>query len=447
VELTIKNVIEGIRSRVVGKRVDQRGNGSLPRTMRSFAFLSGEKVLRSFLSIFVGAWVLRYLGPTLSGTISFILANVAILTIAIKLGLDSIILRDVNLHPEHRGSLLGSALTLQFATGIVVFALWISLVLLTPHTPIEILMTVILSSTLLVQPLSVFELWFQGSGQVEKPVMARVSVMIVLSSLRVAAIISGFGVLVFSALQASEVWLTNTINYIIFRRAPKFRLEPSADRCKTLLRESWTYLISGLAIIVYMRIDQIMLGTLLDKHAVGIFYAGASLCEALYFIPIALNTSIIPSLISLRTTDLDKYERVLVRYCNATLVYTIVIGAVVWALAPTIVALLYGHAFSESAGVLRTYIVAFVFVGTGTAQSLWFINNHRGDVLMKKSVAGAVTNIALNFYLIPHYGPIGAACSTVASQFVATFGSNFIFDRRFVKLQIASAVGQVPRNG
>ncbi|EMO77875.1 hypothetical protein LEP1GSC127_3299, partial [Leptospira kirschneri str. 200801925] len=46
-----------------------------------------------------------------------------------------------------------------------------------------------------------------------------------------------------------------------------------------------------------------------------------------------------------------------------------------------------------------------------------------------KSISGCLTNIILNYFLIPYYGIKGAAIATVISQFVASTLFNLLFKR------------------
>jgi PST family polysaccharide transporter len=419
-------LIQAVRQRMFGSAA------------RNFSLLTVEQIIRSILGVLVGAWVLRYLGPEKSGSITYIVASIAILGAVAKLGFDPIVLRDVNLKPEQRGVLLGTAFSLEAAACVLIFCIWMCVAIISYQTRLDFLLSLVLSLMLLAQPFDVFKLWFQGTGQIEKPVLVRVTALIILSVLRVCAILSGLGILVFSALLTAEEWLAGALNYMFFRHGRAFKLQVRREYAGILLRESWPYLLSGLAVTMYMRIDQVMLGTMLDKRAVGIFYAAVALCGALQFLPAAINISVFPILTRLRRENEARYERIMMLYCNLTLVYSILITLMVWFLAPFVIALLYGPHYAESTEVLRIYILSFCFVCLGTAQCAWFINNQRGDIVLKKCIAGLIANVSLNLILIPRYGPNGAAWSTVAGQFVSVVATNFFFDRRFALMRMRS---------
>ncbi|MFD2880324.1 oligosaccharide flippase family protein [Paenibacillus rhizoplanae] len=64
---------------------------------------------------------------------------------------------------------------------------------------------------------------------------------------------------------------------------------------EVFLRQSWYLILSGLMITMYMRLDQVMLGYMMDtKVELGIYSASARIAEMWYFIPMAVITSFRP---------------------------------------------------------------------------------------------------------------------------------------------------------
>src|SRR3546814_11976049 len=61
--------------------------------------------------------------------------------------------------------------------------------------------------------------------------------------------------------------------------------------------------------MTYMRIDQIMLATMLDDHAVGVFSAALRVAEVWYFIPMAITGAAFPRMLEKRTADPTTYQR------------------------------------------------------------------------------------------------------------------------------------------
>lgn len=57
---------------------------------------------------------------------------------------------------------------------------------------------------------------------------------------------------------------------------------------KRLLSLSWPLILSGVAFMLYMRIDQIMIGNMIGDAAVGIYSVAVKMVEVWYFFPVAI---------------------------------------------------------------------------------------------------------------------------------------------------------------
>jgi PST family polysaccharide transporter len=71
-------------------------------------------------------------------------------------------------------------------------------------------------------------------------------------------------------------------------------MAPKKNTVLKLLVESWPLILSGLTIILYMRIDQIMLAQMMGNEEVGLYSAVLIFSEIWYFIPTIIVSSIIP---------------------------------------------------------------------------------------------------------------------------------------------------------
>ena len=61
-------------------------------------------------------------------------------------------------------------------------------------------------------------------------------------------------------------------------------------------------LVSAMAILLYMRVDQIMVANLSGYVEVGVFSAAVRLTELWYFIPVALMTALFPMMVTARAS-------------------------------------------------------------------------------------------------------------------------------------------------
>ncbi|MFM6025634.1 MAG: oligosaccharide flippase family protein, partial [Dolichospermum sp.] len=85
----------------------------------------------------------------------------------------------------------------------------------------------------------------------------------------------------------------------------------SLPLAKTLLKESWPLILSGVTIMIYMRIDQIMLGQMVGDKAVGLYSAATRISEVWYFIPTVIASSVSPAIYAAKeVSEALYYQRI-----------------------------------------------------------------------------------------------------------------------------------------
>jgi PST family polysaccharide transporter len=198
---------------------------------------------------------------------------------------------------------------------------------------------------------------------------------------------------------------------------------------KLLLKDSWPLILSGIVIMIYMRIDQIMLGQMVGDKSVGIYSAAVKISELWYFVPGAIVNSVFPSIVKAKQiSEAVYYERMQKLFTVVSLLaYSVAIP--VTFLSDKIVTLIYGDYYLEAGAILNVHIWCGLFVSLGVAREIWLTT----EGLMKFSAAtatvGAAINVFLNFFLIKQYGGLGAAIATLAAQIVSAYAVGVLYPR------------------
>ena len=199
-----------------------------------------------------------------------------------------------------------------------------------------------------------------------------------------------------------------------------------------LMRDAWPLLISSMAVVLYVRIDQIMLGEMLDNEAVGHYAVAAKISELWYFLPMIVSSSVFPAIIKSRSQNKAGVFQVRMQSFSDFMVgmaYAIVIPTVLC--ADVLIRAIYGEAFVEAADILRVHMWAFVFVSMGVTRSRWLVAENLLVTSMLTAILGAVVNVGLNLLFIPSYGGVGAAWATLVSYGIAGYLSCLLFPRLF----------------
>ena len=214
-----------------------------------------------------------------------------------------------------------------------------------------------------------------------------------------------------------DVAIIFVILLAIFKReVPRFSLSLfSRTTAVELLKESWPYILSGLLVTIYMRIDMIMIKELMSDASVGEYAAAVRISEAWYFIPVIIVGSLYPAIVNAKKLSEKLYlERLSSLYC-LMFYMAVAVSIASSLLSGMFVQALFGSAFSQASNVLMIHVWASIFVFVGVASDKWLLTEGLQIYSAINALLGAALNVALNLVLIPRIGIIGAAWATLIS--------------------------------
>ncbi len=411
-----------IRRRIEGRTQVQTILGNI-------SWLSLDRVVRMGVGLVIGVWVARYLGPDQFGLLNFAAAFVSLFSPLALLGLDSIVVRELVKAPDGSRGTLGTAFALKLA-GAVISGIG-AIVLILVSRPGETLlhaMVAIAAAAVLFQSLDTIDFWFQSRVRSKFVVVARNAAFLGVAGIRAAMILLHAPLIAFAWAGFLELGFSAVGLVFFYRRNGESitRWSASISRARLLLRDSWPLFLSGVSVAIYMRIDQVMIGYMLNDAAVGTYSVAIRLVEIWYFLPMAFATSVLPALINARQADESLYTVRLQTFYDVMAGIALLIAAVTSILSTPIISILYGERYIGAGPILAVYAWASVPVFLGVASSQHFLVVNRTRVSLYRTFAGLVMNVASNLILIPALGPIGAAISSLASQLIVTFSIAFM---------------------
>lgn len=410
----------------------------LQAVLANSGWLMAERVLRMVLGVLVGAWVARYLGPAQYGELAYVLAFVAFFHAFSVLGLEGITVRDVAKDPVRAGSVLGTVFRLRLAAAAIGWLLACGLAwALRPGDAGTLLLVALVAAGVLLQTADVVDLWFQSQTQSRRSVLAKAAAFTISSLVRVALILSGAPLWAFAAVQSLETGLAALLLWRAYRAHPaRGPWTWSPDTAASLLRQGWPFLLSGLAVVTYMRIDQIMLRELAGEREVGIYSAALPFSQAFHFVPTVICASLLPVLSRLHAENRELFFARLQQLFTAFAWSALALVAVLAVASEALVTLLLGAAYAESARVLSLHAVTNVFIFLGVAQGQWILNEQRSRLALLRTALGALANVLANLALIPRYGAAGAAMAAVIAQALAAVLSNSVLAPQIFRMQL-----------
>ncbi len=399
------------------------------RYFANTSWLFAEQLLRMVAGLLVGIWVARYLGPEQFGIFSYAIAFTSLFNSIAKLGLDGIVVRDLVKEAENRDIYLGTAFWLKLLGALLMLGIVAIAMQLTSSDPLTNLYILIIASGAIFQSFEVVDFYFQSKVLSKFVSICKMAQLFISSLLKLYFIYTGAELIYFVLVTLLDQVTLALSLYIAYRfqELGSFYGHFNKAIAKQLLKDSWPLIFSGLVIMIYMRIDQIMIKEMLGERDVGLFSAAVRLSEVWYFIPVIISTSLFPSIVNAKKISDKLYDTRLRRLYTFMIWLAIMIALPMTFLSNWLVTLLYGEAYREAGQILMIHIWAGVFVFMGVASSKWFISEGLQRHLTINTVAGAIMNILLNIFLIPKYGIYGAAIATVMSQALASYFMNILF--------------------
>lgn len=389
------------------------------RVIANMSWLMGGKIVNMILSFFVSLATARYLGPSNFGSINYVAAYVSFFSSIASLGLSVIVIKEVSSGEEDDNKVIWTGILMRFLTAVAsTIAVVAFFAIAKRNDPLLVPIAALESIAILASAFDTFMYWFQGKLLGKYVSIAGVIAYLAMSLYRLYLLANGADILWFAFATSVDTLVLALVLFIFYVKENGFRPVISLPLGKKLLKQSYHYLISGLIAILYSKIDQIMLGDMLDKASVGLYSAALTIAGLWGMIPSAFIQSVSPILYKNAQTDRGMFlKRLKQSYAGIWFLN------VCWSLAISlfsywVVLLLYG---AEYMGARKALIIVVWYSGISSLGSLtqvYLATENKNKYINYFALAGLVTDVALNALLIPHFGITGAAVATLATYCV-----------------------------
>ena len=380
----------------------------------------GEKIISMIFSVFVTSIVARYLGTEDYGFVNYIISIVMLFTTFSTLGMEKITIKDIIEREESEERILGTSFYIRLIGGIVlIFISQITIYILDEKNMLAQLLGLLMGLCMIFRAYEVIEYYLQSQMKLKTISIIRFCSTFFVAILRILVVIFDWGIVGFTATYLFDAIIVAVLLKIWYKKRKKLKFKFSLEYAKRILSKCWYVAISGLMVTLYMRIDQVMLGSMLDnKTENGIYSAAVRIAEIWYFVPTAIISAFQPAIVIKKKHSEEQYEKTMQRLYDIVAIVGIVFGILITLFGDIAVQILYGDEYKGATSILKISVWAGLFATLGTARSVWLVNENLQKYSLIYTSVGCVTNIVLNYFLIPKIGARGAAIATLIAQFV-----------------------------
>jgi PST family polysaccharide transporter len=338
-------------------------------------------------------------------------------------GMDFVLSRELNQRPEREhGRIVGSAMGAKVLAFAITFALAALVALLKPEY----------RNLALIATLGIFcgipgtiGVALRSRVEMGRPELLSTISGIVIAVGLVVAVQSGASVTMLVTTQVGLRIVTALLILPLLRRRLVYRLEYDPVLARQLARAALPIALSTFAVIVFARIDQLMLGILGKVGDVGGYGVAVRVVDGINFIPTAVASIALPTFSHLEGHDNARLRRLSERGIRYLAIVILPLAVLATVAGGQGLALMFGEQFRQHGTTLAVLAWAQFFASSWVLARPVLVARHQASWLSILAIVAAVVNVALIAWLIPSYGGVGAAWASLiayASPFaVAAF--------------------------
>lgn len=391
------------------------------RIAQNSAALLVSNVANKITGFLIMLSMARFLGSERFGLYTYVFAYVSAFALMTDLGLTTVVIRGLSQNDERGRASLGNALIIRWPVSLGTYALSVGSAFLLYGQGERGWLITLLSLSFLAGPLATYTAIFNARLMLWQPALINLASKVTLFSAFQWILRSGGSL---KTLIVTEVFL-GSVNSLILWLCSRSLLKPiysfDLTAARRMLYESIPLFLTSVFETLYLRIDVFFLGHYRNEAAIGIYASAYRITESLPLVALAVVNSIFPVMCQ---QIHEGNESSLTKLVLATL--KILLAAVIPAVlllafySNQVTRVLYGTRYEGSAVLLAILAWGQILLFSNILLSALVIARGESRVVMLISLGMLALNFTLNYLIIPSYGAVGAALTTVATELAGT---------------------------
>ena len=405
------------------------------KVIRNVVWAVTGKVVTLLGGLLVGIFVARYLGPEQYGLMSYVMSYVSLFQVLALFGMDNIEIREESKTPREKDKIIGTAFGLKLVFAVVTMGLIALTAWLFETDSFTKWMIILYSTSMIMNSFGVIRNYFTSLVWNEYIVKTEITRTLIGAGIKVVLLL----------LHAPLVWfivatLFDTVliagGYLVSYRSKidsvrKWQFDK--DTAKYLIRQSFPLAVSLSAVLIYHRIDQVLVGKMLTNIELGYYSVACKFVEIIMFIPTILAQTIVPVLVRIHKQNFSAYRSKTQQFVNITVWICIILSVLIALSSHWIILYTFGEQYLPATIALQ--VLVFKSVGdalSATAGNMIIIESKQKYAWIR-SVTACFVCVGLNLVFIPRWGIVGTAIASILTYLYAgTFSNIFIPQYWFV---------------
>lgn len=395
-------------------------------------------IVTKLISFIISIIIARFLGETSFGLYSFAIAFTSLFAIFSDFGMKVLLRREVSRNKKDTNKLFMDSMSSKIILSIISIIIVILFVKYTGQTLEK--QTVIIIAALATLTLTftdnIYSI-FQGYERMNYGAILSILRNILRFIITYLLLVSGFGLISVLLIMLIVRIIELIASLVIYtKKISKIHVDIKINRAKKLFLRAIPFGVAAVFILIYYKIDIIMLSYMTNDKTVGYYSAAYNLIEGLLFIPLAFSTAITPLASKLFVQSKLKMKKLLSESLRIMIVVSIPLAIGISILAEKIILLFYGDSYTGSIIALRVLIWSIIPTFLHYILGLFIVSTNNEKKGMIYTGICASCNILINLILIPRYGLLGAAFATILTELLLLILSYKLLKKIFNNINI-----------
>ena len=372
-------------------------------------------------------FVARHLGPSNYGLISYAASLVAFAAPIMKLGLDATLVYEIVNDEKNEGKIIGTSIVMCLLSSILCIIGITSFVFFVNAGETDtLIITLLYSILLLFQAIEIIQYWFQAKLLSKYSSISMLISYFVLAIVQIYILTTNKNIYIFALSYTLDYLIVVILLILIYLKKERKKLSFSKKIGLKLFNKSKYYIVSSLMITIFAQTDKIMIKLMMNNENVGFYSASVTCANMFGFVFAALIDSMRPSAFCALKESKEKFNECLTNIYSIIIYLSLFFSIGVTIFSPLIIKIMYGSSYISSISALRIIVWYTTFSYIGTIRNIYIMSKGYQKCLLLINFLGAVTNIFINFLLIPSFGINGAAFASLVTQVFTNFIIGFI---------------------
>jgi len=388
---------------------------------KNTGFLFSTGILDKLFSFLLVIIITRYLGSIGYGKYSFAFAFISLFIIFSHLGLTTYTFREIAKDKSKTKKLIDNVFSLRLITLVVAYFTITIVSLNLPKTrEIMLLLFLVMLHEVFAEFNKLIGVVFKAYEKNEFNLYSTIIDKGLALLFGAYVLINGYGLTTFLyALILSKIISFSFYYTICYKKIVKIFFEFNFKLWKTLIKNSIPFWFTTVFRFIYYNIDKVMLAQMKNYAVTGWYSAASTLVIALTFIPMVIINATFPAMSRFHHTNSKELLKLLYKksvYYLISIAVPISIG--ISLLAPRLILFIYKEQFIQSGIALRILSLSLIFIFVNYILGYLLNSINKQHLFTISTGVCAISNVTINFILIPKFSYIGAAIATVMTHLI-----------------------------